>query len=101
MKRAKSFYRKRRQLMRRVEDGARAGMERAMDKVFQSIAEGLFPSAFLAKTKEENARLKTQVAVAKDVIQRGVDVMTKEQLGQWSGVRSFLEQETEDYEPSA
>lgn len=50
--------------------------------------------------KDESRRLKTQVAVAKQIVQHGVSLMTKEQLGQWRGVRSFLEQ-PEDYEPSA
>ena len=48
----------------------------------------------------EIERLQNQVAAAKEVISRGVDLMTTEQLGQWTGVRSFLEQETIDYAPA-
>jgi hypothetical protein len=85
--------------MRSIEQAIQADMERAMNKVSQALAEGLFPGAFLAKAKDENARLKTQVSIAKAIVQHGVNLMTKEQLGQWRGVRSFLEQETEDYGP--
>lgn len=47
----------------------------------------------------ENERLHNQVAVAKAIVKAGVDLMHHTQLGQWAGVRSFLEQEADDYEP--
>ena len=48
----------------------------------------------------EIERLQNQVAAAKEVIAKGLDLMTTEQVGQWAGVRSFLEQETIDYAPA-
>lgn len=54
-----------------------------------------------AEADEVIARLRNQVAVAKTIVAAGVDLMTTKQVGQWRGVRTFLEQETEDYEPFA
>ena len=51
--------------------------------------------------REEIERLRNQIAVAKSIVSAGVNLMTKEQIGEWRGVRSFLEQETADYEPFA
>ena len=42
-------------------------------------------------------RLKNQVATGKQIVQQGIEIMNTEQVGQWAGVRSFLEQETSDY----
>jgi len=47
----------------------------------------------------EVERLRNQVKVAQIVVARGVELMPLKKLGQWSGVRSFQEQETEDYKP--
>lgn len=44
-------------------------------------------------------RLQNQVSVATRIVNDGVSLMTTEQVGKWRGVRSFLEQETDDYEP--
>lgn len=44
-------------------------------------------------------RLRNQVNAAMVVINRGLELMPTEKVGEWDGVRSFLEQETEDYEP--
>lgn len=49
--------------------------------------------------RSEIERLRAQVAVAKQIVTAGVELMTPSQLGQWAGVRAFLEQETDDYEP--
>jgi hypothetical protein len=54
-----------------------------------------------AHSKSEYKRLKAQVETAMEIIQRGVDLMTDEQLGKWKGVRSFLEQQTDDYLPES
>ena len=48
------------------------------------------------ETRKEK-QLRYQVEAARDVINRAVDLMTSEQLGQWTGVRSWLEQSHEDY----
>ena len=52
-----------------------------------------------AALETENAQLRNQVAAAKQIITAGVNLMPMERLSRWGGVRSFLEQETEDYEP--
>jgi hypothetical protein len=45
----------------------------------------------------ENARLKSQVQTAFEIVNRGVALMTHEQVGQWAGVGSFTHQSTDDY----
>lgn len=47
----------------------------------------------------ENEALRNQVAVARSLILHACDIMTSEQVGQWAGVRSWLEQDWSDYEP--
>ncbi len=47
----------------------------------------------------EIARLRSQVTTATNLIGAGLDLMTDEQVGQWAGVRTFLEQDTSDYLP--
>ncbi len=44
----------------------------------------------------EIARLRSQVTTATNLIGAGLDLMTDEQVGQWAGVRTFLEQDTSD-----
>ena len=48
---------------------------------------------------DELERYQNQVSVAKQVVTAGVALMHHTQVGEWAGVRSFLEQETSDYEP--
>ena len=59
-------------------------------------AEGV-PEAHAAR--DEIERLRYQVAVGKDVVNFGLGLMTPEQVGQWVGVRHFLEAGTEMYPP--
>jgi hypothetical protein len=44
-------------------------------------------------------RLKAQVEAARIIIMRANDLMTPDQVGQWEGVRSWLEQDETDYYP--
>ena len=46
-----------------------------------------------AEVERLNARVQTGV----DIVNAGVAIMTTEQVGQWAGVRSWLEQPTSDY----
>lgn len=43
-------------------------------------------------------QLSLQVAAAETVILRGVALMDGHQIGQWDGVRAWLEQDTGEYE---
>ncbi len=45
------------------------------------------------------AALRHQVEAARSLILHACDIMTTEQVGQWAGVRSWLEQDENDYEP--
>lgn len=54
-------------------------------------------SSELEDLRRENECLRRQVAAALVVIERGIDIVTDEQLGQWAGVRTWLEMETENY----
>ena len=52
----------------------------------------------MADQKDEIiARLRKQVETAKIIVERGVELMTPQQIGRWHGVRAFLEQDEEDY----
>ena len=51
----------------------------------------------LARLTAENEALRKQVAAAMQVINFGVELMPLEQIGQWEGVRAFLERDTESY----
>lgn len=53
----------------------------------------------LRESIDELERYKNQVSVAKQIVVAGVELMHHTQVGQWAGVRAFLEQETSDYEP--
>ena len=53
----------------------------------------------LAARQQEVEALRAQVATARDIVNLGVSLMTVDQVGAWAGVRSFLEQPTEDYSP--
>ena len=53
----------------------------------------------LREAIDEIERYKNQTSVAKQIVAAGVELMHHTQVGQWAGVRSFLEQETGDYEP--
>ena len=44
------------------------------------------------RTPAERERLLATIADARTVIERGVELMSTEQLNEWSGVRSWLEQ---------
>lgn len=48
---------------------------------------------------DEIDRLRYQVEIGKQVVNLGVGLMTTEQLGQWVGVRHFLEAGTDMYPP--
>jgi hypothetical protein len=43
-------------------------------------------------------KLQNQVSTGKEIVQTGMELMTLEQMSNWGGVRSFLEQETNDYQ---
>jgi hypothetical protein len=45
----------------------------------------------LRAERDEIERLRDRIADAETVIQRGVELMTVDQLGQWAGVRTWLE----------
>lgn len=47
----------------------------------------------------EIRRLRNQVEIGQAVVNFGVGLMTKEQVGQWVGVRHFLEAGTDMYPP--
>lgn len=47
--------------------------------------------------QEENTALRNQVEAAREIITRGVALMTHVQIGEWWGVRAFLEQDTDAY----
>jgi hypothetical protein len=58
-----------------------------------------FP-AFYDTARAMNSRmykLQNQVSTGKEIVQAGMELMTLEQMSNWGGVRSFLEQETNDY----
>ena len=56
-------------------------------------------AAKVVEIDAELKRLRNQVAAAMVVVNRGVELMPDELIGQWAGVRTFLEQDTADYEP--
>lgn len=53
------------------------------------------------RAADEIERLRNQVEIGQQVVNFGVGLMTKEQVGQWVGVRHFLEAGTEMYPPFA
>ena len=46
---------------------------------------------------DEVERLRNQLEAGRNVVNLGINLMTTEQVGQWVGVRHFLEAETEMY----
>jgi len=65
-----------------------------------ALHKGLTPESWLMDwAATEIERLRNQVAAGLHVVNAGVDLMSREQVGRWAGVRSFLEQVAEDYEP--
>ena len=46
---------------------------------------------------DEVERLRNQLEAGRSVVNLGINLMTTEQVGQWVGVRHFLEAETEMY----
>lgn len=66
---------------------------------FATVMMDSWPEIY-AKAKGMNQlhfRLCNQVATGKDIVAAGVELMTPEQVGQWAGVRSFLEQDADAY----
>jgi hypothetical protein len=58
-----------------------------------------FPE-FYQIAKNMNAeyfRMRNQIETSKEIIGRGIEIMDSEQVGKWTGVRSYLEQSTADY----
>lgn len=49
--------------------------------------------------RDEVERYKNQDEVAKTIISAGVELMPCDKLGEWRGVRTYLEQTAEQYEP--
>ena len=49
--------------------------------------------------RDEVERHKNQNEVAKTIISAGVELMPCDKLGKWRGVRTYLEQTAEQYEP--
>jgi hypothetical protein len=45
----------------------------------------------IAKLEKENTQLREDLQDARDIINHGVELMPLEQLGQWEGVRAWLE----------
>lgn len=45
----------------------------------------------------EVRKLRAQVETAHEIVIAGIQIMTPGQIGRWRGVRSFLEQDTDDY----
>ena len=64
------------------------------------LHKGLTPESWLMDwAANEIERLRNQVDIGQQVVNCGVVLMTKEQIGQWLGVRHFLEAGTEMYAP--
>jgi hypothetical protein len=65
----------------------------------EARASTVYGGAFAAMmtARKEILRLRNQVATGKAIVAAGVELMTKEQVSEWNGVRSFLEQDTSDY----
>lgn len=53
----------------------------------------------MRQLERETEALRNQVEAARSLIMHACDIMTSQQVGQWAGVRSWLEQDWSDYEP--
>ena len=86
--------------LKRLHDGARIAKVGSREWIeFATTVIDNFPAIY-ATAQGMNIkfhRLHNQVATAKQIVQQGIEIMDSEQVGQWVGVRSFLEQETDDY----
>jgi hypothetical protein len=86
--------------LKRLHDGARIAKVGSREWIeFATTMLDEFPAIY-DKAKSMNAtfnRMRNQVETGKQIVQQGIDIMDTEQVGQWTGVRSFLEQETDKY----
>jgi hypothetical protein len=53
--------------------------------------------AVAVPAEQREPLLRAQVEAARAIINRGVELMTAEQVGAWEGVRAWLEQDASDY----
>lgn len=86
--------------LKRLHDDARIAKVGSREWIgFATTMLDNFPEIY-AKAKSMNAkfnRMRNQVETGKQIVQQGIEIMETEQVGQWAGVRSFLEQETDEY----
>lgn len=66
---------------------------------YTGIDTGYSPEMMMQRAADEIDRLRYQVEIGQQVVNFGVGLMTTEQVGQWVGVRHFLEAGTEMYPP--
>ena len=86
-------------LMRLCNDARIKGHGSSQWIEFATVMMDSWPEIY-AKAKTMNQlhfRLCNQVTTGKDIVAAGVELMTAEQVGQWEGVRSFLEQDADAY----
>ncbi|MFA6315633.1 MAG: hypothetical protein WC648_04690 [Candidatus Paceibacterota bacterium] len=65
-------------------------------KEFMDSFPGFYEMA--RKMNSKFYQLQNQIATGKEIVQAGIELMTPEQVSNWNGVRTFLEQETGDYQ---
>ena len=86
--------------LKRLHDSARIAKVGSKEWIeFATTMLDNFPAIYeKAKSMDANFyRLRNQVETGKKIVQAGVELMPMEQMANWVGVRSFLEQETADY----
>jgi hypothetical protein len=78
----------------------RAFIKKALVDAWQMIEHGLLPLYAHPPADEGRgriARMQARLDDAESLINAAVEIMTFEQVGQWAGVRSWLEQDESDY----
>ena len=86
--------------LKRLHDSARIAKVGSREWIeFATTVINEFPAIYSTAKELNNEyyRLRNQVATGKKIVQAGMELMTLEQMSNWGGQRSFLEQDTSDY----